>query len=181
MDFSWRIQDSLKIMNLFKLKTIWIPYVAGALLAFFAPLDIEDQFPLWGEFVRQVSAFVPAIEGYAKYSSFPQVTKSYFVFFFIVGVFLCNILFKNPDLVLPNRKKAIERFKNFQLAYLIFGSAISLGLCIVSLLYSGRPWNIFPIHESRLALALIGPLFAWLPFWMFATFVAIFKTWKSNS
>jgi hypothetical protein len=173
--------DVREILQIYRYPSVWIPHLIGAIIALVLPEDVMSESQ-WLQAVFSVTSnVIPSIQGFVKNSAFPEVTATYFSISSITGFFVCAALSKRPELLMPHGVKALRNFGNFPSLFLILGSLITLGLCVFACIHSGKPWQLLPIHDSRLTLALIGPLFAWMPFYMFAAFIAVVKTWRTYS
>lgn len=169
------------ILSIYRNPTIVISHIIGAIVALFAPIDVLDNYQFLSNFVNIMHDSIPSIRGFMRNSDFPQVTGFYFSLSLITGLPAFIELFKNPQYVIPDGKKAIEKFGHFHIFYPIFGVLIFFGLFIFSFLQSGHKWDLLPIHNSRFALALVGPLFAWMPYIMLAFSIATVKIYKRHA
>jgi hypothetical protein len=65
--------------------------------------------------------------------------------------------------------------------YPIGGVLIVGGIFLMALLAPiGKPWSLMPIHSSRVALAIFGPIFALLPFLLLVMVIAIVMVWVDH-
>lgn len=167
-----------EIFLIYRNPTIAIAHVIGAIVALFAPIDVLDNYQFLSNFVNIIHDSIPSIRGFMRNSDFPQVTGFYFSLSLITGFPVFIELCKHPEYFIPDGKKAIERFGYFHIFYPIFGVLIFFGFFIFSFLHSGKKWDSLPIHDSRFALALVGPLFAWMPYIMLAFSIATVKIYK---
>jgi hypothetical protein len=162
---------------LYRLPSIWISHLICALIALFAPSDIHSIDPDLRSACLVISEIIPSIQGYVRFSEFPGATLLYFSTASILGVLVFLTLARHPKFVLPNAHEAIgTRFKGSSLSYLALGVIFWGALWWVStFVIFGKPWTFLPIHSARIVLAVIGPIFAFAPFYCAAAMVATVK------
>jgi len=145
--------------------TVAIPYALSVAFALFVPDDVLDRWSFLKTWVTYVEQYVPIVSNYAVRSVFPQVTALYFSI--VVVVITPSVVWgalATPGFVVDEGK-----FAGLQQRFGIFHSlicwVIALGLmpllayfCLI--VNPGYDFNIMPINQYRIALAVFGPLFA---------------------
>lgn len=137
---------------------IYVPILLGAVFAWFAPVDVLDQSALLRRFVEWVGSIYRPLGRYASKSSFPQVTAVYFAAMFVHAPLHMFFVGRYYRSTLPDRRgKVTASPARIWLCFLV--------LCPVAIIYflhwdPGRALAITPVHDSRLALGLVGWLYA---------------------
>lgn len=170
-----------EISEIYKIPSIWVTHLLGAVISLFASTDVLDLNPFLREVVSTVANVIPSIASYAAVSSFSQVTLLYFSVASLLGVPAFFSLSRKYRILVPNGDKVIERLGGLSFFYPIGGVLMVGGLFLAAIFAPiGKPWDLMPIHSSRVALAVFGPLFSLLPFLLLAMVVAIFKVWINH-
>ena len=170
-----------ELLRFYRVPVVTASHLIGAAIAFLTPADALTQFPGLVTCVDILSIVYPALLGYIKYSAMSGVTALYFMVEAVAGLLIGAVLCQHPTWLIPNGKQALQKFGHLSTLYLLLGCSFSLALFWFSLAYASRPLTLLPIHNSRMALATIGPLFAWAPCIMLAMTVSIYKTWRDHA
>lgn len=171
-----------EVVEVYKIPYIWLTHLLGAIISLFAPANILELSPVLQEIVGMVTSIIPSITSYAKVSNFAQVTLLYFAVASLLGVPAFFALIRRYRLLVPNGLAAIERLGGLSLLYPIGGILIVGGLALATILAPiGKRWDLMPIHSSRVALAVLGPIFSLLPFLLLALAAAVIKTWINRN
>ncbi|KVN25966.1 hypothetical protein WJ63_15015 [Burkholderia pyrrocinia] len=136
-------------------------YIAGALIAWFAPEDALVRWPFLNVVVTNIGKVFPLLPSAVEKSKFPDVTALYFAlmlaafpFRLIVG---CRLFYAGQAKAKEVYRKLSlrERLKVILMVPILF-------FCSVFLLIEGYYYelNFISISGSRLWLGLVGPLFA---------------------
>lgn len=170
-----------EVAEIYKIPYVWLTHFLGAVISLFAPANVLDLHPLVREAVRAVVDVIPSIASYAEISSFEQVTLLYFSVASLLGVPAFFALSGKYKVLVPHGHRAIEKLGGLSFLYPIGGVLIVGGLFGAAVFAPiGKPWDLMPIHSSRLALAALGPIFSLLPFFLLAMAVAIVRVWISH-
>jgi len=141
---------------------IYVPILLGAMVAWFAPLDVLERVPVLQGLVDAVGRFYLPLERYVGKSSFPQVTALYFALMVLhAPLHLLYIGREYTRTFEKRRAQILASPENARIAAWI-GNGILLPFAIVYSLYwdPGRVLAITPLHDSRFALGLTGWLYA---------------------
>lgn len=170
-----------EIVEIYRIPYLWLTHLFGALIALFAPADVLDSHLFLREVVGIFDDVIPSIASYAKFSNFPQVTLLYFSFASMLGVPAFFALSRKYSVLVPKGRKVIDGLGGFSFLYPLGGVLIIGGLFLLSIFAPiGKPWVLMPIHSSRAALAVFGPIFSLLPFFLLAMAVAVVKVWLDH-
>jgi hypothetical protein len=157
---------------------IWGTHLMGALVAWFAPLDVLDQSAALRSFTDLMGEIFPPVVGYKKSSKFPQVTALYFSLMFLLGpIWLWKGLTKLQYALIredaPMWKR--PRFVRASFVIVVWG-LVWPGLALFGLFFNpGYDFHVVPINSSRFALGMWGVFFTLYP-WLFpAVYVASVK------
>ena len=168
-----------KFLNLYP---IWMTFLTGSLIANLSPDSVLNDYVFLRQFCNFIASLIPSIAGYANNSQFPQVTALYFSTVSIFGIPMCWELRKKPELIINDGKNVIKKWGNFSFPIMLFGCTFMIFLFIFAIFWNtGKPWNLMPIHSSKFALTIFGPIFALSPFLLLSSAIAIFQTWRKHS
>lgn len=164
----------------YRIPAVWVGHLLGiAIVVLYVCGGLSLQVL---EGAMSLSSGVPALRSYVQNSSFPALTAAYFVTMTIWGVFVFISLLKVPQLLAPRADKVMAKLGNVSILHpLLVGCLCFPGAAAVLLLPVGKPWHLLPIDRSEFALAVLGPLFAWLPSIMAAIGVGCWQIWKART
>jgi len=153
---------------------IWGTHLIGALVAWFAPLDVLDQSAALRSFTDLMGGIFPTVVGYKKSSKFPQVSALYFSLMFLLGpIWLWKSLttLRHTLLRAEARIWTLPRFVRAPLV-IVFSGLIFVGLALASFfLNPGYDFHVMPINSSRFALGIWGVFFTLCPWMLLAGYV----------
>lgn len=141
-----------------------LPILIGAWIALFIPIDFLQTSPTAAQLVDWVVQVFPAIGSHARYSKFPEITKVYFsVMIPLALVVGLGLLRSNPGFFFK-RELALDRARNFPIIFPLTVMTLNLGLgAFMAFGPAGKPYAMLPIDSWRIALAVLGPIFAFGP------------------
>ena len=157
---------------------IWGTHLIGALVAWFAPLDVLDQSAALRSFTEVMGGIFPTVVGYKKSSKFPQVSALYFSLMFLLGPIwfwkslttLRHTLFRTDGKIW-----SLPRLLRVPLVIFLSG-ALFIGLPVFQVfLNPGYDLHIMPINSSRASLGIWAPISTTFPWMMFAAFFVATK------
>lgn len=166
-----------ELIEIYKIPFVWINHLVGIFIAFLPDEFLAGQDSLKGTSSYLIS-FIPSTKSYVDNSSFPEVTSLYFSISSIFGLLIGVSLIKKYKLLIPEGKKVMEKWGALSFLYPIFATLV-LGTFIWAAIFLpiGKPWDLIPIHSSKLALAVAGPMFSLLPFILISLEIAVLRTW----
>jgi len=163
---------------------IWGTHLIGALVAWFAPLDVLDQSAALRSFTDLMGGIFPTVVGYKKSSKFPQVSALYFSLMFVLGpIWFWKTLSISRRTVRQPSGKIWSLPRPLRVpVVLLLGGALFIGLPAFQLFFNpGYDLHVMPISSSRLSLGIWGPLHTTVPWMMFAEFFLVAKLAFKNS
>ena len=167
-----------QIIGVFGNPWIWGTFLMGALVAWFAPLDVLDQSAALRSFTELMGQIFPPVVGYKKSSKFPQVSALYFSLMFLLGPiwFWKHLSISRHTVRQPSGKIwSLPRPLRVPLVILL-GGALFIGLPAFQLfLNPGYDFHVMSISSSRPSLGIWGPLLTTVPWMMFAEFFLVAK------
>jgi hypothetical protein len=164
--------------SIYSSRTFLGAHLIGAVVAVFAPTDVLDRHSALRHGTEAILQVVPSISSYVANSYFPQVTAFYFCLLNLFGPSLLVFAYRTPSAFISIHTVA-QRIERYPILFFVVAASILSPLALICWIGPiGKPWELLPIHSSRLALALIGPLFALLPFLVCCVLGAIFRVWR---
>lgn len=136
-------------------------HIVGALIAWFAPVDVFGQYPVLRSLASIAGDISPVVNSAAKKSAFPEVAELYFA---VMYISIPMRVFDGVRIFYLERNYTLEKIRASLRGRILvsFLLIFFFGFGVVALLF-GRPYyeiNIMPISQSRIWLGLIGPIFA---------------------
>lgn len=136
-------------------------HIVGALIAWFAPVDVLGQYPVLRSLASIAGDISPVVNSAAKKSAFPEVAELYFA---VMYISMPVRVFDGVRIFYLERNYTLEKIRASLRGRILVSFSLIFFFCfgVVALLF-GRPYyeiNIMPISQSRIWLGLIGPIFA---------------------
>ena len=141
---------------------IWIPYALSIPLALLVPEDAFSKWPWAKAWFDLVAQLVPIVGNYARRSAFPEAAGVYFSIVILAAPCIFVGALTTPGLFDEQAFRSARARRG--LLYEVFawlGVLLFLFLAYFGVVINpGYDFNLMPINQSRIALALFGPLFA---------------------
>lgn len=141
-------------------------HLLGALIAFFAPLDILSQSAAAKAFVDAVSAVVPMVANFTKHSTFPQILQFYGAVMLVTVPWWVWVWFRGPyqEMQVQRMRERAEGRAALQILLILFAVSAPFAMYVYLFVVTPTDFNFAPFQSERWALAIFGPIFyCWAP------------------
>lgn len=161
---------------------IWGSHLFGAVIALWAPLDTLTQYPFLKQFTLFMNDLFPVVGNYQRKSHFPQVSELYFATMLALGPLWFWRSWVTPEAAIGSNDRVgrtlAAGWPKFIFGLLFWPLLIIGGPFFMLMINPGYQYEPIPFNESRVALAIGGPLFSSSAFFLLGQIKHVFFSFK---